>query len=166
VSCWYSSDDESDAMWRIYSPHRQGIAIRTSRYRLEKIIEPEAYLTDVKYIDFIDERANIYIPSDVFEYKRKAFAYESEVRAIATKYPHSGFENGMPKMSVPVDGEEYPQNGYPIDITLSELIEEIIVSPYSKDWFFDVVIGLVDKYGLSVPVSKSRLKDDPVYARI
>lgn len=153
-------------MWRIYSPNRQGIAIRSSRERLQVAIGTEAYLIDVEYIDFIEEKANILIPSDVFKYKRKAFSHECEVRAIATKYPHCGFENGTPRLSTPVDGEEYSIGGHTIDIVLSDLIEEIVVSPYSENWFLELVKELTEKYGLSVPVTRSRLKADPVYAHI
>ena len=167
VSCWYNSDYESDAMWRIYSLGCQGVAIKSSRERLERIIEADGYLKDVRYIDFIDEKADIKIPSDVVEYKRRAFIHENEVRAIITHYPHGEIQNGMPRNSEPIKGQEFPEFGHALDIDLSELIECVVVSPYAHDWYFDVVNRLADEYALPQKiVSWSRLKGDPVYAKI
>lgn len=167
VSCWYNSKYESDAMWRIYSLGGQGVAIKSSRESLKKIIEPHGYLADVRYIDFIDERADIKIPSDVVEYKRRAFIHENEVRAIIPHYPCGEIINGMPINSEPIKGEEFPEFGHALDIDLIELIECVVISPYALDWFFDVVKRIAVEYGLPEKiVSWSRLKGDPVYATI
>ena len=167
VSCWHASDCESDAMWRLYSKEGQGLAITTSRKSLEQALAGEGYVKGVNYIDFIRGRADLRVPSDVFEYKRKAFVHESEVRAIITHYPQTGFEGGMPCLSRPVDGEEFPERGYPFEIDLEKLINSVVVSPSAPDWFFEVVKLLVEKYELSPQlVMRSSLRADPAYARM
>lgn len=167
VSCWHDSYNESDAMWQLYTENKQGVAIKTTWEKLESAIEDHAYLQSVEYIDFIKDHAEIYIPSDVFEYKRKAYIHENEVRAIITKYPKAGIKNGKPLNSKPIAGEEILESGVFIELDLTKLIENIVVSPYSDSWFVDVVIGLAEKYELpSDIVIESELKADPVYANI
>ncbi len=166
VSCWHAADGESDAMWRLYSNDGHGIAITTARESLKKAADG-GYVIDVKYIDFVSEKADLHIPSDVFEYKRRAFAHESEVRAIITRYPQTGFEGGMPCLSRPLDGKEFSERGYAVDIDLGQLINNVVISPSAPDWFFKVVHRLVVKYELPEQlVTWSRLRADPVYPRM
>ena len=167
VSCWHNSNDESDAMWRLYTANKQGVAIRTTWKKLDSAVQSHAYLKKVEYIDFIKDHAQIDIPSDVFEYKRKAYIHENEVRAIITKYPKMDIKNGIPINSKPINGEELPESGVFVELDLPTLIDKIVVTPYEDSWFVDVVKGLVDKYGLSSGiVVESELKADPVYANI
>ena len=167
VTCWHSSNIESDAMWRLYTNNKQGVAIKTTWQKLESAVEGHAYLTDVKYIDFVKGCANIYIPSDVFEYKREAYMHEHEVRAIVTKYPKTGIKDCVPLNSAPLKGEEIPESGYFLEVDIIKLIESIVVTPYSDPWFVDVVRKLAYKYGLPQNiVVDSELKADPIYAKI
>ncbi|MGO9264054.1 MAG: DUF2971 domain-containing protein [Candidatus Binataceae bacterium] len=166
VSCWHAADGESDAMWRLYSKGGYGIAITSSRESLQKAAD-DGYVIDVKYIDFIAGKADLHIPSDVFEYKRRAFEHESEVRVIITRYPQTGFEGEMPRLSRPMDGQEFPERGYAVDIDLGQLINNVVISPSAPDWFFEVVQRLVVKYELREQlVTRSSLLADPVYARM
>jgi hypothetical protein len=167
VTCWHNSDTESDAMWRLYTSNKQGVVIKTTWKKLESAIEDHAYLKSVEYIDFIKDNAKIHIPSDVFEYKRKAYTHENEVRAIITKYPKVGIEDGVPLNSKPIAGEEIPESGVFVELNLTKLIENIVVTPYSEPWFVDIVTSVAEKYGLpSGIVIESELKADPVYANI
>jgi hypothetical protein len=110
-------------------------------------------------------RAEISLPSEVFEYKRSAYNHENEVRAMITRYPHRGIEDGTPVTSSPVPGEEISESGIFVAVDLASLIDQIVVTPYADAWFVDVVRGLSDKYGLpSGRVVESELRVDPVYA--
>lgn len=167
VSCWYHSDIESDAMWRLYTSHKQGIAVKTTWAKLDAAVKDHAYLTKVTYIDFVKDRADIRIPSDVFKCKRKAYSHENEVRAIITKYPRTGIVNGVPSNSRPIQGEEIPKGGIPIEVELSSLIDQVVVTPLCTSWFLEIVTELCNKYGLPAGiVAESELKADPVYAKI
>lgn len=154
-------------MWRLYTSHKQGVAIKTTWERLEAAVQGHAYLTSVKYINFVKDKANICIPSDVFEHKREAYAHENEVRAIITKYPKTCIVNGMPSNSEPIKGQEIPDVGIPIEIKLTNLIEQVVVTPLCDSWCFDVVTKLIKQYGLPADVVvESELRRDPVYAKI
>ena len=167
VSCWHESDSESEAMWSLYTANKQGVAIKTTWEKLEAAADG-AYLAKVRYRDFITGRARIRIPSDVFEYKRKAFSHEKEVRAIITHYPSAGIQNGMPKNSAPSRLEQLPKTGVSVELSdLAGFLDKIVVSPYSDPWFNDVVKGLTKKYGLPPGiVAQSELRANPIYARI
>jgi Protein of unknown function (DUF2971) len=169
VSCWHCSDFESDAMWRLYTDNKNGVAIKTTYQKLESAVRGHAYLKKVAYIDFLRDQneAKIHIPSDVFEYKRKAFAHEHEVRAIHTHYPQLGIEKGVPRNSEPVPTQELPEDGVRVALCLKTLIDKIVVSPASRPWFFDVVRTLAAMYAFPGDiVVESELKLDPAYARI
>jgi hypothetical protein len=43
------------------------------------------------------------------------------------------------------------------------LAETVFTSPYSPDWFFDLVSSVSRKYGLEVPIRASELRAQPVY---
>ena len=167
VTCWHDSDTESAAMWRLYTENKQGVVIKTTWEKLERAIGCHAYLKSVDYIDFIRDDVNILVPSDLFGYKRKAYAHEKEVRAIITKYPPEGIKNGLPLNSRPRAGMEISENGCFVECDLNRLIEKIVVTPHSDSWFVDVVSRLTEKYKLpSGIVTESELKADPVYGNI
>ena len=54
VNCWHESPHESDAMWKLYSGDREGIALRTDFKSLsESLVGEEAvHIGKVSYIDF------------------------------------------------------------------------------------------------------------------
>jgi hypothetical protein len=105
--------------------------------------------------------------ASVFQYKRKAYQHEKEVRAIHFKLPNLGCENGLPKNTEPKIGEELPSSGVIVDLDLNDLIDDVVVTPYAEPWFFNVVKGLAEIYGLRQGiVVASDLKQDPVYAKI
>lgn len=154
-------------MWRLYGLSKNGVAVVTTREKLELLAEKYGYyVQDVEYIDYSTQKADIKIPTDVFHYKRRAFIHESEVRIIMPYYPKTGFEGNMPKMSIPSPGNELSPSGDLLDIEPDEFIEKIIVSPYSDDWFYNVVRKLAVSCGLSNElIHKSELSADPVYSK-
>jgi len=171
ISCWYDSNVESDAMWRLYTCNNQGIAIRTSWEKLEELVCPVenlARLEKVKYIDFLKGKASISSPSEIFEYKREAYGHEHEVRVIVDCSPEtSGFIKGMPILPVLSKENELEESGKLISMDLSKLIEMVVVSPYSESWFLEIIKDLVSTYGLDKDIVKnSVLKADPIYAKI
>ena len=82
--------------------------------------------------------------------KRRSFEHENEVRAITNDFPFPGQE------------DIYTVGNY-YEVDLSLLIKEVIVAPYADDWFIDLIKSVTARYGLQVPVSKSRLADEPTW---
>lgn len=97
--CW-TLHRETDAMWRIYSPDKQGAKIKTSIRKLlnalkdnqETFGELKCFIGQVKYLykrDLLSKLSNINLldtnGSGIAEsllYKRKEFSHEKEVRLI------------------------------------------------------------------------------------
>ena len=146
VDCWHWNEVESAAMWKVYSEWERGIAIQTTVGALQKsLIGPHnVFIGKVKYIDYDKQqidRHNVLIP---YLTKRKSFAHEREVRAIRlSQEPH--------------------QDGTYQKVDLVRLVRSVMVAPESQDWFVDLVESVLDRYGLTVPVSRSSLAAPPAW---
>lgn len=145
INCWHMGDVESAAMWGLYCPGGDGVAIRTTAVRLIEAL-PEQYedsainVSEVTYVDYgsltIPE-GNVYAP---FTYKRESFGYERELRAFFL-----------------VSDPAPPVVAVPLDLAY---IESVYVAPKAPDWRRSAVESLLRRYRLDVPVHKSGL-DDP-----
>lgn len=97
------------------------------------------------------------LKAQVFPYliKRNHFEHEREVRAICwTSFLTDSTER--------TSGELYGV-GRLFEVNLSLLIQEIVVSPLAGDWLLKLTRSMVDRFGLDVQVTKSRLAKEPVW---
>ncbi len=147
VSCWHENAYESEAMWKLYG-EGAGIAIRTTFKRLSESLKCEdiIYIGRIQYVDydttFIGER-NAFTP---LLHKRKSFEHEREVRAMTIDVPLGDARVGA----------------Y-LKVDISSLIDNVIVAPYSQEWFVELVKAVAGQYGLQAPVSMSALAGDPIW---
>lgn len=164
LNCWHMSPYESDAMWKIYQgSDSQGVAIRSTYQRLsECITDPrKVHIGIVKYIDFATElipiMTNFYSP---YVYKRKPYAYESEIRAIF-------FDDWALRDPAKPDAYEFAPVGddpvIPITVNLDTLVETVYVNPRAQEWFFKLVKKVRARYGKTWPVEYSSMKGTPTY---
>lgn len=126
AQCW-SKRETSDAMWRIYSPDRMGLCVRTTRGRLAQALEnakatvPTQY--DVMQVEYLPdvaavERANtLVLDAEAAEQtargamaalfvKRAAFDHEAEVRAVVHLLGDSPYGAVGPVLRLPIDPYE------------------------------------------------------------
>lgn len=153
INCWYFNDFESEAMWKIYCPNNQGVAIQTTYKKLVKSIEYDdfLYVGPVKYVDYETEMFpddNTFYP---IMHKRKAFEFEKEVRLVKTI-----FQNWKDKPYEPPVGIHTPWN-------IQEFCDRIYVNPYAKDWYHDLVYDILKKYGFDIKLEWSTQKGKPFY---
>ena len=156
VSCWHLGNPESEAMWRLYCPGNNGIAIQTSYGKLVKSIEndSELYIGLVTYIDY----ESLGFPLDNCFYpvmrKRISFAHEQEVRLVRLRVPDNW---GLP--------QEFCPPGISIAWPLEPTIEGIYVTPYAPEYFYDVVCAIVQNIApnLEDRVLWSKMRAAPVY---
>lgn len=146
VSCWHANEYESEAMWRLYSTFLpSAVAVRTTYRRLYEALDRDPFVAigHVQYLDFKSSYAGI---NDAFWRKRKSFQHEQEVRAIIVdRYCKDD------------------QVGKLVPCNLAALIEEVFVSPNAPGWFASLVNDVNAKYGSSVQVSPSEMKDEPFF---
>lgn len=161
LNCWYSSDYESDAMWRIYSGSGEGIAIKTDAGSLVSSLrgDDDIFVGKVVYEDY----ETAFIPDINFTHaflrKRKNFEHKREVRALFQRLPKVAELDAGPHEG-PI---EVCDVGMYVDVDTAELIKEVVVAPEAQDWFFELVEGVASRYGLDAPVRKSELAEEPVW---
>jgi hypothetical protein len=156
VNCWYLGNPESEAMWRLYCPDNNGVAIQTSYRKLVKSIESdsELYIGRVTYIDYESQG----FPLDNFFYpvmhKRISFAHEQEVRLVKVRVPDNW---GTPQEICP--------RGLAVDWPLEPTIEAIYVAPYAPEYFYDVVRTIIRSIApnLMDRVHWSQMRASPVF---
>ena len=144
ISCWHCNDYESEAMWKLYSMNvTNAIAIQTTAQGLYEALDkdPQISIGKINYIDYQNKFAPI---NGSFWYKRKAFAYEQEVRAVLTDF-------------------KAKTSGISICVDLDKLIEAIYISPYAPSWFEVVVRSVAEKYGINKPIYYSEMTEAPFF---
>jgi hypothetical protein len=146
VNCWHINKGESEAMWRLYTAAGQGIAIESTKARLESALKGDGIIVDqVQYMDFdrdeIDKGHRHY---GLF-LKRKSFAHEQELRATILL--------------------SEPGVGTAVSCDLDSLIAKIHTYPKAPSYYVDAVRYTVEnaKPKIKAIVVPSKLLDPPEY---
>lgn len=153
LNCWHINDHESAAMWSLYSA--AGVAVRSTIGRLSRALTPPdgttVQLGPVQYVDYSSHRLPHNHPLLPFFHKRRSFEHESEFRALVFEHlgPPGATTPGPPGKLIPVD--------------LATLIETIHVAPNRGSWEREAIEAGLRRFGLEMPVVKSRLDDSPLY---
>lgn len=161
AQCW-SMNPQSDAMWRIYSPDRLGLRIRTTREKLREAIREgikrgglKYRLKDVEYLnqrvlnqrlrDLADKLQESFTPAlaaNALHWKRRAFEHEDEVRLIVFR------ERGAAN----------PQDGLKIKVDPHTLIDDVLIDPRAPAAFVEAFkLYLTKKIGFDGTVGRSLL---------
>jgi hypothetical protein len=128
INCWTASEHESHALWRIYCPSTEGVAIQTTLERL-KMSVPLPVL-EVTYESHELDEATPDI-SRIVAQKRPMFAYEQEVRVVLVR---------------DLDDPQHPERttiGAGIDWDPELHVENIWIHPDAPFWFMETVTETV-----------------------
>ncbi|MFS2159217.1 DUF2971 domain-containing protein [Pseudomonas sp. Pseusp122] len=157
VSCWYASNHESEAMWKLYSDLGKGIAVKTTVGRLKKALEVGGeksgdrliYIGKVKYIDFQRdefEPGECVVDGHVSPLlKRKSFEHENEVRAF--------FVGDIDVENV----NTFQPVSHQVKVDIKELIEDIYISPFASGSFSNAVRSIASRFGFEIELKNSSL---------
>jgi hypothetical protein len=153
VNCWHVNEEESLAMWKLYTTHGDSISIRSTYKILSEHLPNYCFLGLVKYIDYQRDSIPIGSGLNYIVHKRKAFEHERELRGVIwnDQVRHLGPFTRAGEMGIFA----------PIDV--NALVKEIYVSPAAKAPLFEVVQGLCQTYGLSAPVKQSDVNAPPAF---
>lgn len=180
-NCWHQNVVESMAMWEKYHMRNSGVAIKTTMQNMKNSLlsEYSIYIGKIEYIygnTDDDQYMQNFLQSDIplakkltyFPYfrKRKEYEHEQEVRLIVDIDPF--VRDALDNQTVE-NVDSFLETGLPdicdigmlFDIDVSTLIDEVIVSPYAKDWITEILRSVVQKFGFNFQVSPSTLLDDP-----
>lgn len=152
LNCWYMDDIEPYSMWKSYTVSNQALAIQSTFSKLVQSFENNRkysnFIGKVKYLDY----KKSFIPWDnafnPLMHKRHNFKHESELRAAVVDFNFLGTN-------------KEPLVGHRVEVELSKLIEEIRIAPTAPDWFKNIVLTLMQKFGLDKPVINSELDENP-----
>lgn len=157
VSCWRWGE-ESEAMWRLYCPGEDGIAIRTTFARLrDSVNDPDTCVSEVKYFDYKTGRFLRHVhPWDPAFHKRIAFKHEQEVRVLR--------HDVADWRAVSEDEALRLSAGYELQWDPVAVIDEIVVHPQSAPAYCDTVKRAVAAIApaLADKVKRSDLVTEPV----
>lgn len=151
ISCWYTSQHESAAMWSLYSKSSDAIAICTTYNKFRKLLPNAARVGLVKYVDYSKDWIPEENPLYRFMHKRVSFQHEHELRAIIDLNNTDIGELGSST-----------EHGLKLKIPLDKLIDKIYVSPKSATWFLELVERVCRRYGLVCAPMRSSLYDGPL----
>lgn len=141
VSSWHASEHESEAMWRIYSPPQEALALRSTYERLRAGLPEYVRIHLVQYADQPPASDDPLLP---FFFKRRAYEHEKELRAVVGRPPAG------------CDAIE-DANGWQLSVKVDQIVERVYVSPFAQQWFYDLVQGVIRRYGLHIAVERSEL---------
>jgi hypothetical protein len=139
VNCWHVGNEESAAMWGLYTRPDQGIAIRSTFERLTRSLrtDGDVFVGKVTYLDYESDWLPEGNTLNPFVHKRRSYSFESELRAVIQDLPRK--DNGLDLAREGPPGVEVP-------VELKELIEQVCVSPTAPSWFLDLVKTVVVRY--------------------
>lgn len=166
INCWFCGDDESIAMWHLYTQPRYGVAIRTNAGRLKHALrnaKREVFLGQVTYKNHTDvpldgvPRSRTSFPA-VFQ-KRICYKHESEVRAVTPLYPDPPDDSREEQFHVspaaPIRGENVP-------IDLEDFIIAVVTGPGFPIWALELLERALQRAGVSIPILASQAFDAPM----
>lgn len=153
VSCWYLSEYESDAMWKLYGGTNNCVAVRSTFARLKACLPKHAWVGLVSYIDYNTQDFPMNMLENVM-HKRRAFEHEREVRAVAMSLPN----NEHPHVLSNSDKFGY----FPV-IEIEKLITCVYVHPLADDWFLEAVRKTIRAAGHNLHVERSEIAAVPVF---
>lgn len=146
----WSLVEESDAMWRIYSPNRNGLRIDSTVAKFTLIGDVQrSYIGKVDYFATVEELVAKAEPrqSPFHEalLKRIAFQHEQEVRFLTHADFLGHFKRGSTHVSLPLDPCAF--------------IEGVTLDPRADEWYVDAIVRFSARAGLPNRPTKSALYD-------
>lgn len=141
VNCWSGNQEESAAMWRLYGAGAGATAIQSTYGRLTAALSDTYYVGMVRYINYqTDMFPSRNLLNFVF-HKRLEFEFEKEVRAVTIVDP------GTSTVAAGVDP--------------SQLIERAYIRSTEEQWIRDLIVGILDQYGLADKIAVSNFDRPP-----
>ncbi|GAB1620645.1 DUF2971 domain-containing protein [Agarivorans albus] len=162
INCWHQNNHESEAMWKLYVPSGEGVAIRTTVGKLKSSLEKSKEYVEISSVNYIDYESDSIEESSIlapFRTKRKSFEHEREIRALIFR---GGGEGNNLNSHIELINPTI-NSGITVPVSLDNLIQDIYISPTASDWFKQLVLNVMKKYTYDFKVSQSMLTNKPYY---
>jgi len=151
VNCRSAAHHESHALWRIYCPHPEGVAIQTTLAKLQQSVGALAVYRVTYEVPGPSRRTPTH--ADLVTKKRPVFAYEQEVRVVSFE------EDRLAEV------EDEKVRGRCLSWDPEMYVESIRVHPQADDSFFETVMAVVEQYAPSLEgcVARSDMNAPPPF---
>jgi Protein of unknown function (DUF2971) len=151
VNCWRMDNYESEAMWKLYCPSNEGVAIQTTYEKLANSLpeNPKVFMGKVEYLNYETESFDTINHFNFILHKRKSFEHEKEIR-IATSLPNYMNDHNIPAI----------EKGIRIQTNLLINIEAIYINPFAAEWFLDIVQKLFTALDIKIQLQWSEIKSN------
>jgi hypothetical protein len=152
INCWNMYTSESSALWKIYANNGCGIMIITTKKKLISAFsksEENILLSKVNYVNKISDISpdgNTIYP---FINKHLSYIYEDEVRLI--------YELDCNNWEYNWDNSE-DENGKYIDVSIKDLLQEVIVGPETPKYIYNSIEQLLREYKINDRLKWSEMK--------
>lgn len=148
VNCWSAQAHESHALWRVFCPSAEGVAIRSTLDRLQASVGKPIQVQRVVY-ERPGQHRRTPTRKDLITQKRPMFEYEHEHRVIL-------IEDATPDETV---------TGIALDWNPEIRIEAIRIHPEADNAFADTIARVVEHYapGLRDGIQASDMVQRPPF---
>lgn len=154
ANCWQLAPADSWWMWKIYCESDYGVALRSTYDLLDRQVPLKYEYRNIliglmQYGDY-DSGGYVTDPANTFAAvmsKRDAFQDEREVRLVCDSV-----------------SPEKTRTGFFISVDPNQLLNSIVVSPLSPDWFRTIVEATARALKCTVSVEDSRLRREPTFS--
>ena len=156
--CWTLNNKETDALWRIYSPNKDGIRVKSTLgkllYSLNNHSDPSSigriiYLKESQMETFFQTNIRTLFLYGFLShyYKREAFSHENEVRIMKFVFDHKMADQSLFKYEIDPYG----------------LIDEILFDPRMDDKVYIDAASELKAMGYQKKIFKSTLYSPPTF---
>ncbi|TOY95090.1 hypothetical protein [Vibrio fluvialis] len=162
INCWYISNHESAAMWKLYAQTSEAIAIQTTYEKLHSLMPEECFIGELTYIDYKNDVIQINNAFNPHMIKRNAFSHERELRALIQDNKTPSKENPDRSGKMHDYSAVNDKFGLSVSVNPLDLIHNVFVAPMSPTWFKELVREICINHGIEEKsIIISELDDEP-----
>jgi hypothetical protein len=167
INCWHINNDESDAMWKLYGPSGETIAIKSTVGALKTSLEDgtPVFIGKVNYSEDKIPDGNLYWP---VVFKRKPFQHEEELR-LCVSSPRNDNPPDLTQLKKELAflGVSNPSDmkllkgigpkGISVSIDVNQLLQEVVICPSAGHYLNEAVNYILKSKTYDIRIGKSRL---------
>jgi hypothetical protein len=164
--CW-SLNEETDAMWRIYSPLKNGVKVRSTSRKLREALAREASLPEISVfvgrVKYKSKKFLLRMTKDRARMNRKIFSTNGEGQAETLLFKREGFRHEGEVRLIYFDNTNVETNNkiFNFNIDPFELIDEIKLDPRMNLDLTNIYIKHFKELGFKGEISRSGFYELP-----
>ena len=167
INCWHINGNESDAMWKLYGPSGETVAVKSTVGILKTSLKDgiPIYIGKVNYNEGKIPDGNLYWP---VVFKRMPFQHEKELRlCIASQLNDNPPDLTQLKNELALSGVSDPTDskllkgigpkGISVSIDVNQLVQEVIICPSARPYLNKALDYMLKSKPYEIQIRKSRL---------